>query len=104
MVLTVLKSKVDKLDVEKLEPDPIDLSKLSDAVKTDVLKKDVCNAKLKNIEDKIPEISNLPTNTSLNAKINEGKIEILSITNLATTMLLLLLKIKYLMLAVWSKN
>ena len=104
MVLTVLKSKVDKLDVEKLEPDPIDLSKLSDAVKTDVLKKDVCNAKLKNIEDKIPEISNLPTNTSLNAKINEGKIEILSIINLATTMLLLLLKIKYLMLAVWSKN
>ena len=104
MVLTVLKSKVDKLDVEKLEPVPIDLSKLSDAVKTGVLKKDVCNAKVKNIEDKIPEISNLPTNTSLNAKINEDKIEILSITNLATTLLLLLLRIKYLMLAVWSKN
>ena len=40
--LSNLKSKVDKLDVNKLVP--VDLSKLSDAVKTDVVKKDVYNA------------------------------------------------------------
>ena len=50
-----LKSKVDKLDVDKLVPVPVDLSKLSDVVKNDV-RKDVYNAKIKNIEDKIPEL------------------------------------------------
>ena len=42
------------------------------------------NAKEKNIEDKIPDITNLATKTTLNAKINEVKGEIPSITNLAT--------------------
>ena len=37
--LSNLESKVDKLDVDKLVPVPVDLSKLSDAVKTDVVKK-----------------------------------------------------------------
>ena len=82
--LSSLKSKVDKLDVDKL-PVPVDLSKLSNVVKNDVVKKDVYNAKIKNIEDKIPDITNLATNTSLNAKINEVKGGIPSITNLATT-------------------
>ena len=36
-----------------------------------LLKKDVYNAKIKNIEDKIPDITNLATNTTLNAKINK---------------------------------
>ena len=45
-------SKVDKLDVDKLVPVPVDSSKLSDAVKNDVVKKDVYNTKIKNIEDK----------------------------------------------------
>ena len=40
---------------------------------------------IKNIEDKMPDITNLSTNTTLNAKINEVKKEIPSITNLATT-------------------
>ena len=43
------------------------------------------NAKEKNIEDKIPDITNLATKTTLNAKINEVKGEIHNITNLATT-------------------
>ena len=43
------------------------------------------NAKEKNIEDKIPDITNLATKTTLNAKINEVKGEIPNITNLATT-------------------
>ena len=40
---------------------------------------------IKDIEDKIPHITNLATKTTLNAKINEVKNEILGITNLAAT-------------------
>ena len=50
-----MKSKVDTLDVDKLVPVPVDLSKLSEAAKNDVVKKDVYNDKIKNIEDKIPD-------------------------------------------------
>ena len=82
--LSSLKSKVDKLDVDKLIPAPVDLSKLRNVVKNDV-KKDVCNAKIKNIEDEIPDITNLATKTTVNAKTNEVKGEIPSIFNLATT-------------------
>ena len=53
--------------------------------KNDVVEEDVYNAKIKNIADKIPDITNLAANTTLNAKINEVKNEIPSITNLATT-------------------
>ena len=42
------------------------------------------NAKIKDIEDKIPGITNLATNTALKAKLNEVKNGITSITNLAT--------------------
>ena len=78
-----LKIKVDKLDVDKLVPALVDLSKLCDVVKNDVIQKD---AKIKNIEDKIPDITNLATTTTtLNAKINEVKNKILNITDLATT-------------------
>ena len=47
--------------------------------------KDVYNAKIKNIENKIPSITNLATTTAPNAKTNEIKNEIPDITNLATT-------------------
>ena len=40
---------------------------------------------MKYTEDKIPEITNLATNTVLHAKINEVKDEIPRVTNLATT-------------------
>ena len=63
--LSNLKSKVDKLDDDKLVPIPVDLSELSDVVKTDVVKKDVYNAKIKNIEDTIPDITNLATTSAL---------------------------------------
>ena len=62
--------KVDKLDIDKLVPVLVNLSKLSDIVKNDLLK-------IQNIEDKIPEITNLATNASLNAKINNVKVEYL---------------------------
>ena len=92
--LNNLKSKLDKLDVDKLVPVAVDLSKLSNAVKNDVVKKDVHNAKIKNIEDKTPDITNLATNASLNAKINEVKGEMPSTTNLATTAALTTVEIK----------
>ena len=68
--LSSLKSKADKLDVDKLVPVPVDLSKPTDAVKNNVVKKGV---------------SKFATKTTLNAKINEVKCEIPSITDLATT-------------------
>ena len=67
---------------------PVDLSKISDIVRNNNVKKDVYNTKFKNIEDKIPDITKLATNTSLNAKINEVKCQITSINNLATTTVL----------------
>ena len=49
------------------------------------MKKDVYNAKIKNIEDKIPDIANFTTATALNAKINQVKNKIRNITNLTTS-------------------
>ena len=83
--LSNLKSKVDRLDIDKLASVPVDLSNLSNVVKNEVVKKIEYNAKVKNIEDKIPDITNLATKTILNTKINEVKTEILSISGLATT-------------------
>ena len=82
-----MKSKVDKLNVDELVPVPVDLSKLSDVVKNDVVIKDVYNAKIKNIQHKIPSITNIATNASINGKINEVKEKYLILipTNLATT-------------------
>ena len=80
------KTEIDKLDIDKLVPIPNDLSKLSNVVKNDVVKKTVHNrlvAKVDNIdtsdsvlktkyntdktelENKIPDISNLATKTVL---------------------------------------
>ena len=46
-----------------------------------MLLKDVYTAKIKNIAEKIPDITNLATNTTINAKINEFKKKIPRITN-----------------------
>ena len=89
-----MKSKEGKLDFGELVPVPLDLIKLSDVVKNDV-KKDVYNAKIKNIDDKISDITNLATNITLNVIINEVKNEIPSITKL---LFLMRLKMKYLVL------
>ena len=80
--LANLKSEVYKLDIDKLaeldanklKPVPVDLKEIS--VNQD-------NAKIKDIEDKIPDITNLATTAVLNAKINKVKNKILSTTNLA---------------------
>ena len=98
--LSNLKGKVVKLDIGKLETTPVHLSKLSNVVKNDVVKKTEYNAKIKNKEDIIPNITNLATKTMLNTKTNEFKREIPSVTNLCTTTALLQLKTKYLMLVI----
>ena len=83
--LSNLKSKVYKLDVDKLVAVSVYFCKLSDVVKNDVVRKDVDNAKIKNIESKMPDTTNLATNACLNTKINAVKGEIPNIYNLATT-------------------
>ena len=85
--LSNLKKKIDKLGDYKLVSVSVDLSKLSDVVNNDVVKEDVYNSKIKHIEDKIPDITNVATATSLNAKINKIKDEIHSIKLATTTVL-----------------
>ena len=51
--LAILKTEVDKLDIDKLVPIPADLSKLSDVVKNEVVKKTEYNklvTKVNNID------------------------------------------------------
>ena len=73
--LSNLKSKINQLDIIKLAPVAVDLSKLTDVVRNEVVKKTECNAKVKNVEDKIPDITNLAAKTIFNTKINEVKTE-----------------------------
>ena len=76
--LANLKSGVDQLDMKKLaeldadqlKPVPVDLKKLSDVVDKKVIERDVYNTNIEDIEDKIPNITNLATNGALDAKIN----------------------------------
>ena len=90
--LSSLKSKLDQLNTGKLETTPVDISKLSDAVKSKAIKKTEYNAKIKDttlnaktndVKAEILSITSLATTIALNAKINEVKDKILSITNLA---------------------
>ena len=103
--LANLKTEVDKLDIDKLVPVPTDLSKLSNVVRNDVAKKDVYNilvAKVSNIntngfilktkydtdkselENKIPDTSDLVKKTDYNTKITDIEGKIRDISNLAT--------------------
>ena len=69
--LANLKTEVDKLGIDKSVPVPVDLSKLSDVVKNDVIKNTDYNAKITEIENKFPDISNLATKTALNTIENK---------------------------------
>ena len=101
--LNSLKSKVDKLNVNTLLPVPVDFKKVSNVAKKEVVKKAVydelakvvtaidtnklvkktgCNAKINEIEDKIPSVSYLVKKSDYNAKINEIKSEIPSVSDL----------------------
>ena len=74
--LANLKTEVDKLDIDKLakldadelKPVPTDFSKLSEVVKNNAVKKTEYDAKIKDIQDKILSITNLATNLLLMLK------------------------------------
>ena len=99
-----MKTIVDKSDIYELVLVSVDLSKLSDVIKYIFGKNDVYKAKIKNIEDQIPDVANVATNASGNAKTNEVKGEIPNITKLATTTALIAVENNYLMLIIWSKK
>ena len=63
--LANLKTEVDKLDIDKLKPLPDDVSKLSNVVTNEVVKKTDDNNKITEIENKIPDTSNLAIKTEL---------------------------------------
>ena len=58
--LAVLKSEVDKIDVDKLKTTPAELAKLSNVVKNDVVKKTYYSTKVTSIE---AQIAGLTKNT-----------------------------------------
>ena len=99
--LASLKTEVDELDIYRLVPVPVDLSKLSDAVKSDIVKKTVYDklvVKINNIntsdfvlktkyqtdktelENKIPDVSSLVKKVKLTGLENK----IPDVSNLAT--------------------
>ena len=55
--LAVLKTEVDKIDVDKLKTVPVDLAKLTNAVENDLVKKTVYNTKVTSIETQIAGIT-----------------------------------------------
>ena len=90
--LAILKTELDILDIDKLVPVPVDLSKLCDEVKNDVVKKDVYDklveeinnidtsgivlktkydAEKAQLENKIPKTSGIVKKLNCNAKITE---------------------------------
>ena len=81
-----------------------DLRNWRHAVNKEVVKKDVYDAKIKGIEDKILNITKLANIAALNARMKDVKNQIPSITNLATNASLnskkMRLKTKYLILQV----
>ena len=55
--LAVLKSEVDKIDIDKLKTAPADLAKLSNVVKNDIVKKTDYNTKVTSIENQIAGVT-----------------------------------------------
>ena len=82
--LASLKAEVDKLDIDKLVPVPLNLNKLSDVVKNDVVSdfvlKTKYNAEKTELENKIPDVSNLVKKT----KLTELENKIPDVSSLAT--------------------
>ena len=85
--LAILKTEVDKLDIDKLAPVSVDLSKLIDVVKNNVVKKTVSEklaAKYQTdkpeLENKIPDVTDFVKKT----KLTELKNKIPDDSSLAT--------------------
>ena len=72
--LANLKTEVDKLDIDKLVPIPVDLSKLSDAVKNDVVKKDIYNKLVAKVDNSATSYFVLKTKYNTDKTELENKI------------------------------
>ena len=99
-------NKLCELDANKLKAVHIDLKKLSDAVDKKLVKKDVYNAKIRDVEDKIPDIATLVSAAKTNKlKLIRLKVKYVVLLTQLQLLLLLLLRIKYLkLLLTWSKK
>ena len=69
--LAALKTEVDKLDSDKLKIVPPDLAKLTNVVDNDVVKKTDYNTKITELNDKIPNKTNLVTKSSVTTLIRD---------------------------------
>ena len=69
--LASLKSEVDKLDTDKLKTVPVDFAKLTNIVDNDVVKKTDYNKKITELNDKIPNITNLATKSSVTTLLKD---------------------------------
>ena len=81
--MNTLKSKLDKFDVDKLKPVPFNLKRLSNIFNKEAVKKDVHNELVKEVNASIPYTSKLD-NKNYNAKIKDIEDKIPSITRVAT--------------------
>ena len=92
MNLANLKTEVDKIDTDKLKTVPVDLSKLSNVVKNEVIKKAEYNklvAKVCNIDT-----SNFVIKSSYNTKIAELENKIPDTSNLIKKLIKILKSLK----------
>ena len=81
--LNNLKIKVDKLHVDKLVPVPTDLGNVNDVVKNEVVKKDAYDEFVEKVN--VIDTSRLVEKTDYNAMTKDIEDKIPGITNLATT-------------------
>ena len=72
--LASLKTEVDKLDIDKLVPVPVDLSKLSNVVKNDVVKKTIYDKLVAKVNHADTSDFVLKTNYNANKTELENKI------------------------------
>ena len=87
--LASLKTEVDKIDADKLKTVPVDLAKLSNVVKNDVVKKTEYNKLVTKVDsinttNFVKKPSSLVKKTDFNTKVTEIEDKIPSITGLAT--------------------
>ena len=69
--LALLKTEVDKLNTDKLKTVPADLANLTSVVDNDIVKKTDYNAKITELHNKIPNITNLVTKSSVTTLIRD---------------------------------
>ena len=91
-----MKSKVDKLDGDQLKPIPVFFfEKLNNVVEKEVVKKAEFNESVEKVNTNDTSKFVKKTDYNANAKIKDIEYKIPSVTNLATTLLFAQLKTSY---------